>query len=72
LLTVHQAAVCDGLAFDPFPFDQNGLGLPEVDVGVHDAEVAARDKQTLAEKAITEERAQLVPLLPIYIAIALY
>jgi hypothetical protein len=32
-LTVHQAAVCDCLTFDPFPFDQNGLASREVDVG---------------------------------------
>jgi len=30
---VQQAAVGDGLSFDPFPFDQNGLAPPEVDVG---------------------------------------
>src|ERR1700732_4132799 len=33
LPTVQQAAVGDGLSFDPFPFDQNGLAPPEVDVG---------------------------------------
>jgi hypothetical protein len=33
LPTVQQAAVCDCLSFDPFPFDQNGLAPPEVDVG---------------------------------------
>jgi hypothetical protein len=33
LLAVHQAAVCNYLAFDPFPFDQNGLATSEVDVG---------------------------------------
>jgi hypothetical protein len=32
-VTVHQAAACDCLAFDPFPFDQNSLASPEVDVG---------------------------------------
>ena len=31
--TVQQAAVCNCLSFDPFPFDQNGLASPEVDVG---------------------------------------
>ena len=33
LPTVQQAAVCDCLSFDPFPFDQNGLAPAEVDVG---------------------------------------
>jgi hypothetical protein len=33
LPTVQQAAVCDCLSFDPFPFDQNGLASPEIDVG---------------------------------------
>jgi hypothetical protein len=33
LPTVHQAAICDCLSFDPFPFDQNGLAPPEVDIG---------------------------------------
>jgi hypothetical protein len=28
LPTVQQAAVGDGLSFDPFPFDQNGLAPP--------------------------------------------
>ena len=27
-----QAAICDGLAFDPFAFEENGFGAPEVDV----------------------------------------
>ena len=30
---MQQAAVSDCLSFDPFPFDQNGLASPEVDVG---------------------------------------
>ena len=30
---VQQAAIGDGLSFDPFPFDQDGLAPPEVDVG---------------------------------------
>ena len=30
---VHQASVLDGLSFDPFSFQQNGLAAPEVDVG---------------------------------------
>ena len=30
---MQQAAVSDCLSFDPFPFDQNGLAPPEVDVG---------------------------------------
>ena len=33
LPTMQQAAVGDCLSFDPFPFDQNGLAPPEVDVG---------------------------------------
>src|ERR1700730_8173476 len=33
LPTVQQAAIGDCLSFDPFPFDQNGLSPPEVDVG---------------------------------------
>ena len=28
-----QAPMFDRLSFDPFPFDQNGLAAPEVDVG---------------------------------------
>jgi hypothetical protein len=32
LATVQEAAVGDCLSFDPFPFDQNGLAPPEVDV----------------------------------------
>ena len=30
---MQQAAIGDCLSFDPFPFDQNGLAAPEVDVG---------------------------------------
>ena len=30
---VQQAAIGDCLSFDPFPFDQNCLASPEVDVG---------------------------------------
>ena len=30
---VQQAAIGDCLSFDSFPFDQNGLASPEVDVG---------------------------------------
>jgi hypothetical protein len=26
-------AICDGLAFDPFAFEENGLSPTEVDVG---------------------------------------
>ena len=33
LLTMQQASVGDGLSFDPFPFDEDGLAAPEVDVG---------------------------------------
>jgi hypothetical protein len=33
LLAVHQAAVCDCLALDPFPVGQNGLAWPEVGFG---------------------------------------
>ena len=45
LPTVQQAAIGDCLSFDPFPFDQNGLAPPEVDVGgrqVADALVIAQ------------------------------
>ena len=28
-----QTTVCNGLAFDPFAFEENGLGPSEVDVG---------------------------------------
>jgi hypothetical protein len=27
-----QTTICDGLAFDPFAFEEDGLGPPEVDV----------------------------------------
>ena len=27
-----QAAICDGLAFDPFAFEEDGFSAPEVDV----------------------------------------
>ena len=27
-----QTTICDGLAFDPFAFEEDGLGSPEVDV----------------------------------------
>jgi hypothetical protein len=27
-----QTTICDGLAFDPFAFGEDGLGLPEVNV----------------------------------------
>ena len=30
---MQQASVCDGLSFDPFPFDEDGLAMSEVDVG---------------------------------------
>ena len=30
---VQQAAIGNCLAFDPFPFDQNGLASSEVDIG---------------------------------------
>jgi hypothetical protein len=33
LPSVQQAAIGNCLSFDPFPFDQNGLAPPEVDVG---------------------------------------
>src|SRR6267378_48356 len=32
LAPVHQASVLDGLSFDPFSFQQDGLAAPEVDV----------------------------------------
>ena len=28
-----QTPVLDGLSFDPFPFEQDGLAAPEVDIG---------------------------------------
>ena len=42
---MQQAAIGDCLSFDPFPFDENGLASPEVDVGgrqVADALVIAQ------------------------------
>jgi hypothetical protein len=33
LLLVLQSAVDDGLAFDPFSFQQDGLAASEVDIG---------------------------------------
>ena len=33
LAAVYQASVLDGLSFDPFSFQQDGLAAPEVDVG---------------------------------------
>ena len=33
LPTMQQASVCDGLSFDPFPFDEDRLAASEVDVG---------------------------------------
>ena len=30
---MQQASVCDGLSFDPFPFDEDGLAASEVNVG---------------------------------------
>jgi hypothetical protein len=44
LQAVLQAAVCDGLSFDPFSLCQDGWGAPEIDVGggeVGDALVVA-------------------------------
>src|SRR5258705_10627528 len=32
LAAVHQASVLDGLSFNPFSFQQDGLATPEVDV----------------------------------------
>jgi hypothetical protein len=32
LAAVYQASVLDGLSFDPFSFQQDGLAAPEVDV----------------------------------------
>jgi len=40
LPTMQQAAVGDCLSFDPFPFDQNGLASPEVDVSWRQGPVA--------------------------------
>ncbi len=31
--SVKQAALSDGFAFDPFPFDHDEVATPEVDVG---------------------------------------
>ena len=33
LPTMQQASIGDGLSFDPFPFDEDGLAASEVDVG---------------------------------------
>ena len=33
LALVQQAAIDDCLSFDPFPFDQNDVASPEVDIG---------------------------------------
>ena len=33
LPAMQQASVCDGLSFDPFPFNEDGLAASEVDVG---------------------------------------
>ena len=33
LAAVYQASGLDGLSFDPFSFQQDGLAAPEVDVG---------------------------------------
>jgi hypothetical protein len=33
LPAMQQASVSDGLSFDPFPFDGDGLAASEVDVG---------------------------------------
>ena len=33
LLAMEQAALSDGLAFDPFPFQHDGMAAPEVNVG---------------------------------------
>jgi hypothetical protein len=33
LTTMQQASSGDGLSFDPFPFDEDGLAASEVDVG---------------------------------------
>ena len=30
---MQQASVCDGLSFDPFPFHEDCLAAPEVDIG---------------------------------------
>jgi hypothetical protein len=45
LFVVKQPTVLDGLAFDPFSFQQDGLTAPEVDIGqgeIVDALVIAR------------------------------
>jgi len=44
LLLVQQAAIGNGLSFDPFPFDENGLASAEVDVsGRQVADALIRD-----------------------------
>ena len=53
---MHQAAACDCLAFDPFPFDQNSLSSPEVDVGwgqIADAFVMALSRRSGLAAALT-------------------
>ena len=32
-IAMLQTPVLDGLSFDPFPFQQDGLAAPEVDIG---------------------------------------
>ena len=32
-VAILQTPVLDGLSFDPFPFQQDGLAAPEVDIG---------------------------------------
>jgi len=41
---MQQASVFDGLSFDPFPFDEDCLAAPEVDVGRREV-VPVRDPQ---------------------------
>ncbi len=55
LPTVQQAAICNCLSFDPFPFDQNGLAPPEIDIGggqIADALVIAQVKALAAGRGI--------------------
>ncbi len=55
LLAVQQAAIGNCLSFDPFPFDQNGLAPPEIDIGggqIADALVIAQVKALAAGRGI--------------------
>jgi hypothetical protein len=67
LPTVQQAAVCDCLAFDPFPFDQNGLASPEVDVGgrqIADALMISQSFEIARQVIVLEQDAVFQRLMP--------